>query len=92
MLSAVLGLVIALLVAAGMLRVGPPAGPVRKVSRWVRRSGLLPWGYGPAALAVLALALLGHGAGAMLVAGVGLLVLVSLLSAAFLVRQAKADG
>jgi hypothetical protein len=58
----------------------------------VRRSGLLTWGYAPAALAVLALAALGHKPGAMLVVVAGLLVLVSLLGAGFLVRHPRADG
>ncbi len=92
MLSALLGLLVALLVAAGLLRVGPPAGSVRRATLLVRRSGLLTWGYVPAALAVLVLAVLGRGSGAMLVAVAGLLVLVALLSAAFLLGHPRAEG
>jgi hypothetical protein len=91
-LSAVLGLVVAILVAAGLLRVAPPAATVRRARLLVRRSGLLTWGYAPAALAVLALAVLGHEPGAMLVAVAGLLVLVALLGGGFLVRHPRADG
>ncbi len=92
MLSAVLGLVVAILAAAGLLRLGPSAAPLRTARLLVRRGGLLTWGYAPAALAVLALAVLGHGSGAMLVAVLGALVLVALLSAGFLVRYPRADG
>ncbi|MGC8473747.1 MAG: hypothetical protein ACP5PW_04980 [Candidatus Dormibacteria bacterium] len=92
MLSAVLGLVVAILMAAGLLRLAPPSGSAQSVRLLVRRSGLLTWGYVPAGLAVLALAVIGHGSAAMLLAVLGLLGLVALLSAGFLVRRPGAEG
>ena len=92
MLSAVLGPVVAILVAAGLLRLGPPSGSLRRAQLLVRRSGLLTWGYAPAGLAVLVLAVVGHGSAEMLLAVVGLLLLVALLSAGFLVRHPRADA
>ncbi len=92
MLSAVLGLVVAILVAAGLLRLGPPSGSLRRARILVRRSGLLTWGYAPAGLSVLVLAVVGHGSAEMLLAVVGLLLLVALLSAGFLVRHPRADA
>lgn len=89
MASALLGLLVAILVAAGLLRLNPPAGSVRRARLLVRRGGLLTWGYAPAGLAVLVVALVGHGPRAMLVAMVGLLVLVALLSAAFVARLTR---
>jgi hypothetical protein len=91
-LSAVLGLVVAVVMAAGLLRLGPPSGSVRRARLLVRQTGLLTWGYAPAGLAVLALAAVGHGSGEMLLAVVGLLLLVALLSAGFLVRHPGADA
>ena len=89
--SAVLGLVVAILVAAALLRLSPPSGFLGAARILVRRSGLLTWGYAPAGLAVLVLAVIGHGSAAMLLAVLGLLVLVALLSAGFLVRPFGAD-
>ena len=92
MLAAALGLAVALVVAAALLRAGPPTGPARAARLLVRRSGVMAWGYGPAALAVLALALLGHGGQGMLVALVGMLALAVGLSAAFLARLRRSEG
>ena len=91
-LSVVLGLVVAILVAAGLLRAAPPDASVRSARLLVRRGGLLTWGYAPAALVVLALAVLGYRSVAMLVAVGGLLGLVALVSTVFLVRHPGADG
>lgn len=94
MLSAAVGVVVAVAVAGALLASRPPARAAEAARLLVRRSGLLVWGYGPAAVAVAVLALLGHGPGdaAMLVTVGGLLVLTAVLGTVFVARLPRADG